>query len=157
MPKKPKKYGIKVMCLADAKTSYLCNAYIYTGKGSDGVGLTEAEKNLSIPTQSVVRLCKVIEGTNRNVTADNWFSSVEGVDELCKRKLNTYVGTLIKNKLCIPVEFLPNNDRPVISTLYGFRDELTLYLLYQKRTDQFVCCRACITQSTLMKRKINRR
>ncbi|XP_054290049.1 piggyBac transposable element-derived protein 3-like [Macrosteles quadrilineatus] len=137
MPKKPKKYGIKVMCLADAKTSYLCNAYIYTGKGSDGVGLTEAEKNLSIPTQSVVRLCKVIEGTNRNVTADNWFSSVEGVDELRKRKL-TYVGTLKKNKLCIPVEFLPNNDRPVISTLYGFRNELTL-LSFVPKKNRAVC------------------
>lgn len=44
MPSKPKKYGLKVMCLADAKTSYLFNAYIYTGKGSDGIGLSEKEK-----------------------------------------------------------------------------------------------------------------
>lgn len=85
------------MCQADAKTSYLCNAYIYTGKGSDGVGLTETEKTLSIPTQSVIRLCKPIERINRNVTADNWFSSLEVVDELCKRKL-TYLGTLKKDK-----------------------------------------------------------
>lgn len=55
--------------------------------------MTETEKTLSIPTQSVVRLCKPIEGTNRNVTADNWFLSLEVVDALCKRKL-TYVGTL---------------------------------------------------------------
>lgn len=137
MPKKPKKYGIKVMCLADAKTSYLCNAYIYTGKGSDGVGLSETEKNLSIPTQAVIRLCKVIEGTNRNVTADNWFSSLDGVEELRKRNL-TYVGTLKKDKRCIPVEFLPNNDRPVISTLYGFRNEITL-LSFVPKKNRAVC------------------
>lgn len=83
MPKIPKKYRIKVMCLADAKNSYLLNAYIYSGKDSDSksqaVGLTEDEKELSIPTQSVVRL---IQGSNRNITADNWFSSNELVDEL---------------------------------------------------------------------------
>lgn len=137
MPKKPKKYGIKVMCLADAKTSYLCNAYIYTGKGSDGFGLTEEEKSCSVPTQSLIRLCKVIEGTNRNVTADNWFSSLEAVDVLHKKKL-TYVGTLKRNKLCIPVEFLPNNNRPVISTLYGFRNESTL-LSFVPKKNRAVC------------------
>lgn len=137
MPKKPKKYGIKVMCLADAKTSYLCNAYIYTGKGSDGVGLSETEKNHSIPTQSLIRLCKNIEGTNRNVTADNWFSSIDGVEELGKRKL-TYVGTLKKDKRCIPLEFLPNNNRPVVSTLYGFRNDLTV-LSFVPKKNRAVC------------------
>lgn len=32
MPKKPAKYGLKVMILADAKTYYFYNGYIYTGK-----------------------------------------------------------------------------------------------------------------------------
>lgn len=81
------------MCLADGKTSYLFNAYIYTGKGSDGIGLSEKETNLSVPTKSLIILCKPIQVSNRNVTADNWFSSVDGVEELEKRKL-TYVGTL---------------------------------------------------------------
>lgn len=128
MPRKPKKYGIKVLCLADAKTSYLLNAYIYSGKDSDSVGLTEEEKKLSIPTQSVVRLSRPIQGSNRNITADNWFSSVELVDELTKRKL-TFVGTLRKDKKCIPEEFLPNPNRPLGSSLYGFRPEDKMTLL----------------------------
>lgn len=45
MPKKPKKYGVKVMCLTDARTSYLYNAYIYTGAGSDGQGLSDQERS----------------------------------------------------------------------------------------------------------------
>lgn len=32
MKSKPARYGIKVMCLCDAKTHYLYNAFIYTGK-----------------------------------------------------------------------------------------------------------------------------
>lgn len=52
------------MCLADAKPSYLLNAYISLGKDSDSVGLTEDEKELSIPTQSVVRLSRPIQGSN---------------------------------------------------------------------------------------------
>lgn len=132
MPKKPKKYGIKIMCLCDAKTSYLLNAYIYTGKSSDSMTLSEAEKKLSIPTQAVVRLCKPIQSSNRNVTADNWFGSIEVVDELQKMKL-TYVGTLRKDKKLIPEEFGPNPSRPVMSSLYGFRDQATLVSFVPKK------------------------
>lgn len=32
MKSKPAKYGLKIMCLCDAKTHYLINAFIYTGK-----------------------------------------------------------------------------------------------------------------------------
>lgn len=46
MPQKPKKYGIKIMCLTDSKTSYFYNGYIYSGKDSDGLGLSDVENNL---------------------------------------------------------------------------------------------------------------
>lgn len=137
MPKKPNKYGVKIMCLADSKTSYLFNAYIYTGKDSDGVGLTREEKNCSIPTQSLIRLCKPIQNSKRNVTADNWFSSIEGVEELQKRKL-TYVGTLRKDKHAIPSQFLPDKIRPAHSTLYGFRKNMTL-LSFVPKKNKAVC------------------
>lgn len=71
--------------------------------------MTVEEQKLSKPTQAVIRLCKSIEKSNRNVTADNWFSSVELVDELGDRSL-TYVGTLKKNKREIPPEFLPSKE-----------------------------------------------
>ncbi|XP_051170913.1 piggyBac transposable element-derived protein 4-like [Leptopilina boulardi] len=44
MPNKPAKYGVKIMCLTDARNSYLYNAYIYCGKNSDSQGLTPEEK-----------------------------------------------------------------------------------------------------------------
>lgn len=125
MPMKPCKYGIKIMCITDAKSTYLFNAYIYGGKNTDGVGLHENEKKLAIPTQSVLRLCQPVYNTNRNITADNWFSSIELVHKL-KEKGLTYVGTLKKNKKEVPGSFLPNKKRTLEETLYGFTREVTM-------------------------------
>ncbi|CAK1592576.1 unnamed protein product [Parnassius mnemosyne] len=125
MPKKPGKYGLVIRALCDAKNFYFYNGYVYSGKDSDGIGLTVEEKKFLVPTQCVLRLTKPIQGSNRNVTADNWFSSIELVDELAKRKL-TYVGTVKKNKREIPIEFQPNKRREVASTLFGFTNQKTL-------------------------------
>lgn len=126
MPMKPNKYGIKVQCLTDSRTHYLLNAYIYTGTGSDGKYLTEEERqNLLKPTQAVLSLAKAQFGTNRNITTDNWYSSVELTNELLKRGLTT-VGTLKKNKNEIPPQFLPHRNREEKSSLYGFTENLTL-------------------------------
>ncbi|CAD7090979.1 unnamed protein product [Hermetia illucens] len=54
--------------------------YVYTGKGSDGVGLTAQDGKLLWHIHCVLRLTKPIEGSNRNVTTGNWFSSVELID-----------------------------------------------------------------------------
>lgn len=125
MPNKPSKYGLKMMCMCDAKTNYFYNGYIYCGKGSDGETLTNKEKKFFVPSQAVIRLTKPIHGSNRNVTFDNWFTSIELVDALKKRGL-TCVGTLKKNKRDIPKEFLPSKSRDVGSTLYGFTNQMTL-------------------------------
>ena len=125
MPNKPCKYGLKMMCLTDARNHYFYNGYLYCGKDSDGIGLTEEEKKLSKPTQSIMRLSKPIINTNRNITADNWFSSLELSEKLRENGL-TYVGTIRKNKREIPPSFLPQKNKIVGSTLYGFTKNTTL-------------------------------
>lgn len=45
MPNKPAKYRIKIMAVTDARTQFLYNAYIYSGKGCYGKGLSASEKN----------------------------------------------------------------------------------------------------------------
>lgn len=79
MPKKPHTYGIKIQRLCDARTSYLYNGYIYTGKDSDGIGLSPEELKLQKPTQTVLRVSQPIHNTNRNVTCDNFFTSIESL------------------------------------------------------------------------------
>ncbi|KAL4130816.1 hypothetical protein QTP88_008197 [Uroleucon formosanum] len=70
---------------------YLFNAYIYAGQNADGfIGLTLDHKQeghfLSLHNQ--LYGCQnqyKPQGTNRNVTANNWFSSIE-LNELLKKK-----------------------------------------------------------------------
>ncbi|GBP44058.1 hypothetical protein EVAR_85212_1 [Eumeta japonica] len=87
---------------------------------------------MAVPTQSVLRLSKVVENSNRNITADNWFSSIPLVDILLKRGL-TYLGTLKKNKAEIPPCFLPNKNRALESSLYGFTKDFTLLSYVAKK------------------------
>ncbi|GBP03272.1 PiggyBac transposable element-derived protein 4 [Eumeta japonica] len=110
MPKKPGKYGLIIRALCDTKTFYFYNGYIYAGEGSDSIGMTSEEKKYLILTQCVLRLTKPIQGSNRNVTTDNWFSSVELVDKLAKRNL-TYVGTVKKNKCEVPITSIARPER----------------------------------------------
>lgn len=133
LPSKPVKYGLKIQCLVDARTHFICNTYIYCGKGSDSLGLTDEEKRFAIPTQAVLRLSKPLFGSNRNITGDNWYSSIELTDQLLKKKL-TYVGTMRKNKREIPKEFLPSKTRQVGSTLYGFTCNKTLISRVPKKS-----------------------
>lgn len=65
MPKKPKKYGMKLMCLINFRTPYLINAYIYNGKDSEGVGLTEKEGDAISSTGSFVQGYKIVQGYQR--------------------------------------------------------------------------------------------
>lgn len=127
MKSKPAKYGLKIMCLCDAKTHYLYNAFIYAGKETPS-----RNNSLLVPTNNVLTLTEPIYGTNRNVTGDNWFTSIELVDAL-KQKHLTYVGTIRKNKREIPPEFQPHRIRPVLSSVYGFQSDKTLVSFVPKK------------------------
>lgn len=98
IPNKPDKYGIKIVMLCDAKTFYMVSAIPYIGKEN-------RPSNMSIPTQYVLKLSEPIQKTNRNITVDNWFTSMALASSLKTVGL-TIVGTLRKNKPEIPSEFL---------------------------------------------------
>lgn len=118
---KPQRYGLKIMCLCDSKTHYMVNAFVYTGKNNKRVN----PRHLAIPTLSVLDLVDPIKGSNRNVTGDNWFTSLELLQELKNNKL-TYVGTIRKNKREIPSEFLANRHREVYSSIFGYTRDYTI-------------------------------
>ena len=61
----------------------------------------------------------------RSLTADNFFSSIKLVDTLLQKNFS-YVGTLRKNKVEIPWQFLPSKTRVVNSSIFGFSDDKTL-------------------------------
>ncbi|XP_060845772.1 piggyBac transposable element-derived protein 4-like [Rhopalosiphum padi] len=120
IPSKPAKYGIKTFALVDPRTVYTLNLETYLGVQLDG------PYKISNASQDVVlRLVEPIFGTNRNITGDNWFTSMPLIISLKEKKL-TYVGTVRKNKREIPKEFLPNKQRVETSSVFGFQKECTL-------------------------------
>lgn len=120
LPSKPDKYGLKIIMMCDAKTSYMCNAIPYIGKDT-----TRDPREGSVPTQYVIKLTRSIHGTNRNVTMDNWFSSCELAEKLLDKNL-TMVGTLRKNKKEVPPQFLTVKRIQTPSSAFAFSPKFTL-------------------------------
>ena len=120
MPKKPSKYGIKIWMICAYATKYMMNVKVYLGKENNEVahGLT---------SDVVCTLVQPISGQQggRNVTTDNFFTSVDLSNRLKDRSL-TPVGTMKQNKKEIPTEFKPAKQRPEYSSLFGFTKELAL-------------------------------
>lgn len=96
IPNKPAKYGLKIFALVDARTWYVLNSEVYVGKQNDG------PFQVSNNTVDVsMRLSQPIHGTGRNLTTDNWFSSIPMADSLLANNV-TLVGTLKKTKKSCP-------------------------------------------------------
>ena len=87
IPSKPGKYGIKVWAMCEANTSYAWKMQVYTGKDST-IG-----REVNQGARVVKDLVKEIENSGRNVTCDNFFTSVSFARDLLQKKL-TLVGTI---------------------------------------------------------------
>ena len=125
LPSKPDKYGIKVFALVCSHCYYLHNATIYTGKD-----VTQPVRDLG--SKTVLSLTEPIMNSCRNITMDNWFTSVPLAEKLLERKL-TCVGTIKKNKPDIPHKFLPQRERAELSSLFGFEGDKTLVSFVPKK------------------------
>lgn len=120
MKNKPAKYGLKILTMSDSKTFYVKTMEVYVGKQPQDSPYEISNK----PKDVVLRLTRTIHDTLRNITADNWFSSIPSVKELLTKKL-TYVGTLRKNKVEIPPQMVAKK-RNQFETIFGFQHNTTL-------------------------------
>lgn len=132
MPKKPAKFGIKIYALVSSSNFYATRLEVYVGQQPEGPFHQSNKVN-----DLVCRLVEPIVGSNRNVTADNFFSSIPLTRILLQKSL-TYLGTLKKNKVEIPECFLPNKDRELKSSIFGFQDKCTL-VSYVPQKNKAVC------------------
>ena len=67
-------------------------------------------------------LVKEIENSGRNVTCDNFFTSVSLARDLLQKKL-TLVGTIRRKKTKLPPKFTLAKGREVTSTVFGFQSD----------------------------------
>lgn len=116
IPSKPAKYGVKIFALCDAKTFYTNNIEIYCGKQPDG---PYAQDNDAFSI--VKRLVQPISNSGRNVTCDNWFTSIPLAQELMHNEKLTLVGTIRSNRKGIPAFMKHSKDRPVGSTIFAYK------------------------------------
>lgn len=133
MPNKPAKYGLKIFALVDSRSFYTYNLEVYVGTQPDGP--YKVDNSASAIVQ---RLVQPISGTGRNVTVDNWFTSIPlALDLLRKHKL-TITGTIRKNKREIPEIFTAKiRERKVKSSIFGFTEDMTL-VSYKPKQNKIV-------------------
>lgn len=118
---KPAKYGIKIFLLTDARNFYTCNFEIYVGQQPEGPFRTSNDA-----ASVVLRLIEPVDNTGRNITIDNWFTSIPLVENLLLNHKTTCVGTLRKNKREIPAKFTATKGRERCSSMFGFSTCTTL-------------------------------
>jgi len=131
IPNKPSKYGIKIVMICDVKTKYMFDAEPYLGKDTRTNGLPLAE-------YFVKSLTKSIHGSNRNVTMDNWFTSLLTSSELLQSPYKlTVVGTMRTNKGEIPPELLNTKNRKIGMSLFCFDGKKTP-VIYKRKSNTVV-------------------
>lgn len=123
--------------LADSKTHLVLNTYLYCGKNTDGLTITDDEKKLPIPVQACLRMCQPFHNYNRNITTDNWFTSMELVTAMHAKGL-TVVETINKNKREIPKDSLPHIEREVGSYKFGFTKNVTIVSCVPKKNKSVI-------------------
>jgi len=116
IPSKPGKYGIKIWAVCDSATSYVLKMDVYKGKE------VHEPRNKNLGCKVVMHLTEPFKKSGRNITCDNFFTSLELGRKLLKERL-TLVGTIRKNRKELPPELVTAKKRNVKTTLYGFKSE----------------------------------
>lgn len=131
IPSKPSKYGIKVFWVCDSTNAYPLKGQIYTGKPSD------AERQKNVGERTVLDLVAKYKNSGRNVTCDNFFTTLQLGETLNSWKMSL-VGTVRKNKKFLPSSMQANNKRDVHSTNFAFNSIATLCSYVPKRNKAVV-------------------
>ncbi|XP_024883854.1 piggyBac transposable element-derived protein 4-like, partial [Temnothorax curvispinosus] len=126
---KPDKYGLNIVSLNDACTSYMYNAIPYLGK-------TSTPPNESVSEYFLREVTAPIHGTNRNVTCDNWFTSVPITRRLLEPYRLCITGTIQKNKREIP-QAMKIAEREPPASKYCYDDNLT-FVSYTPKKNKVV-------------------
>lgn len=83
MSNKPDKFGIKVWLCVDVDSKYLCNSFSYLGRNES------RPQNHSLGECVVLRPMDLYLNTGRNITTDNFSTSVSLAKKLIEKRTTT--------------------------------------------------------------------
>ncbi|XP_045505028.1 piggyBac transposable element-derived protein 4-like [Colias croceus] len=127
----------------DSATRYMIDAMPYLGKCTQTNGLPLGEFY-------VKELTKAVHGSNRNVTCDNWFTSVPLAKNLLRQPYNlTLVGTIRSNKREIPDELKKMQSRRVGTSMFCYDGPLTLVSYKPKPSKMVFVLSSCDEEGTV--------
>ncbi|XP_035272145.1 piggyBac transposable element-derived protein 4-like [Anguilla anguilla] len=127
---KPDKFGIKFWIAADVETKYMLNAFPYLGKDeARPVGERLADN-------VVMRLVEPFVGKGRNITSDNFFTSIALANNLHAKK-TTLVGTMNKKRREVPPSAKAQNQERFSTTIW--RAGHATLTVYQCKPKKNVC------------------
>lgn len=119
IPSKPGRYGIKIWAICDSATSYAWKMEVYTGKRAG------EQRDVNQGERVVLSLTEEVVKTGRNITCDNFFTSISLARKLLSKKL-TMVGTIRRNKKELPPDFVTTKNREPYSTIFGFQEKVMI-------------------------------
>ncbi|KAK4315669.1 hypothetical protein Pmani_013118 [Petrolisthes manimaculis] len=119
--KKPAKYGLKLILCCDNKSKYLLGAIPYVANQEP-----PPQGDLSLGHYYVRQLTRPYHQSNRNVTVDNWFTSIPLAMDLQSNCGLTLVGTIKSNKKEIPSQMRSMEGRIPGSSAFLYDDYMTL-------------------------------
>jgi hypothetical protein len=124
MPSKPSKYGLKFWLLCDS-THYFCyNLHLYIGK-------EDRPKDVGLGEHVVLELARFLFGSGRNITTDNFFTSLALARQLKSKQL-TLVGTVRNNRREVPKSLTDYHHRELYSSTFVFTEADRILLVSYK-------------------------
>uniref|UniRef100_A0A1I8HKK7 CCHC-type domain-containing protein n=3 Tax=Macrostomum lignano TaxID=282301 RepID=A0A1I8HKK7_9PLAT len=103
IPAKKARYGIKIYCLCEAKTGYVCNFLVHSSRAeNDKFGQDLGCEGLSMSEKVLVETCRYVLDLGYHVVCDSWFGSHRLADYLLHH--GTLLTCTVRANRGVPVE-----------------------------------------------------
>lgn len=123
MPSKPSKYGLKFWILADSFSYYISNVELYTGK--------DDSRTTALGEHVVMKMATHLYGSGRNITCDNFFTSLQLSRRLETKQLSM-VGTIRSHRREVPLLMRGYRGRDLYSSIFAYTIEDSVQLVSYK-------------------------
>ncbi|XP_025160794.1 piggyBac transposable element-derived protein 4-like [Harpegnathos saltator] len=131
MPNKPDKFGIKFWLASDVRSKYLVNGFPYLGKDET------RGSNIPLSEFVVTKLAEPYLGCGRNITTDNFFTSISLAKKLLAKK-TTLVGTIRANRKELPKIAKAKKDKITQFSTKLYRSENCTLTIYKSKPNKKV-------------------